>query len=129
MAAPFGEIHLKKRACLRRLKGLLKQIRKKESATVALFTTMADFYPQWARTNTRSSAGNLTGTQATGANSDGLVGTVHDCLDLANVGLPGAIGLTVRVRDILTVNNTLSADTAFCHYLTPPYYGFGPVRL
>ena len=75
-----------------------------------------------------SSAGNLTGTQATGANSDGLVSTVHDCLDLANVGLPGAIGLTVRVRDILTVNNTLSADTAFCHYLTPPYCGFGPVK-
>ena len=50
-------------------------------------------------------------------------------LDLANVGLPGAIGFTVGVRHILTVNNTLSADTAFCHDLTPPYYGFGPVRL
>ena len=76
-----------------------------------------------------SGAGDLTGTQATGANSDGLVSTVHNCLYLANVGLPGAIGLTVGVRHILTVNNTLSADTAFCHYLTPPYCGFGPARL
>ena len=63
----------------------------------------------------KSSAGNLTGTQATGANGDGLMGTVHNCLDLANVGLPGAIGFTVGVRHILTVDNTLSADTAFCH--------------
>ena len=77
----------------------------------------------------KSSAGNLTGTQATGANGDGLMGTVHNCLDLANVGLPGAIGFTVGVGYILTVNNTLSADTAFCHYLTPPYCGFGPARL
>ena len=52
------------------------------------------------------------------------MGTVHNCLYLANVGLPGAIGLTVGVGHILTVNNTLSADTAFCHDLTPPYYGF-----
>ena len=71
----------------------------------------------------------LTGTQATGANGDGLVSTVNDCLDLANVGLPGAIGFTVGVGNILTVNNTLTADTTFCHDLTPPYCGFGPVRL
>ena len=84
------------------------------------FLTAADFYPQISGSNSRSSAGDLTGTQATGANGDGLVSTVHDCLDLANVGLPGAIGFTVGVRYILTVDNTLSADTAFCHDLTPP---------
>ena len=77
----------------------------------------------------KSSAVDLTGTQATRANGNGLVRTVHDCLDLANVGLPGAIGFTVGVGHILTVDYTLSADTAFCHDLTPPYYGFGPVRL
>ena len=53
--------------------------------------------------------------QATRANSDGLVSAVHNCLNLANVGLPGAVGLTVRVRNILSVHNTLSTDTAFCH--------------
>ena len=79
--------------------------------------------------NKLDSAGNLTGTQATRANGNGLVRTVHDCLDLANIGLPGAIGFTVGVRNILTVDNTLSADTTLCHYLTPPYCGFGPVRL
>ena len=62
-----------------------------------------------------SSASDLTGTQATGANSDGLVRAVHNCLNLANVGLPGAVGLTVGVRNILSVHNTLSTDTAFCH--------------
>ena len=67
------------------------------------------------RSATLLSAVNLTGTQATGANGNGLVRTVNNCLDLANVGLPGAIGFTVGVRNILTVNNTLSADTAFCH--------------
>ena len=89
---------------------------------------MADLY-EWMVGTMQSSTSNLTGTQATRANGDGLVSTVHDCLDLANVGLPGAIGFTVGVGNILTVNNTLSADTTLCHDLTPPYCGFGPVRL
>ena len=63
----------------------------------------------------RSSAGNLAGTQATRANGNGLVRAVHDCLYLADIGLPGAIGLTVGVGNVLAVNDTLSADTAFCH--------------
>ena len=71
-----------------------------------------------------SSACNLTRTQATRANSNGLGSTVNDCLYLANVGLPRTIGFTVRVRYVLTVHNALTTDTTFCHYLTPPYYGF-----
>ena len=69
-------------------------------------------------------AGNLTGTQATRANSHGLGSTVNDCLYLTNVGLPGTIGFTVGVGNILTVYNTLATDTTLCHNLTPPYYGF-----
>ena len=76
----------------------------------------------------KSSAGNLTGTQATSANGNGLVRAVDNCLHLANVGLPGTIGLTVGVGYVLTEDNTLTANTAFCHYLTPPYYGFGPAK-
>lgn len=60
-------------------------------------------------------ARNLSGTQATGADRHGLRGTVHDRLHLADIGLPGTIGLPVGVGHTLTVHNTLSADTALCH--------------
>ena len=63
----------------------------------------------------KSSAGNLVRTKATRAYGNGLRGTVYDRLYLANVGLPGSVGLAVRMGNGSTVNNALSADTAFCH--------------
>ena len=52
-----------------------------------------------------------------------LVGTVYNCLYLANVRLPGSVGLAVRVRYVVTESNALSADTALCHldtsYISP----------
>ena len=55
------------------------------------------------------------GTQTTGANSNGLRRTVNDCLYLANIGLPSSVGLTMRVGNGLSENDTLSADAALCH--------------
>ena len=63
----------------------------------------------------QSCAGNLVRTKATRAYGNGLRGTVYDCFYLANVGLPGSVSLAVRMGNGSTVNNALSADTAFCH--------------
>ena len=63
---------------------------------------------------------NLTGTKATGANSNGLGSTVNNCLYLTDVGLPGSVGLAVRVRNVLTENNAFSTNTALCHDKFPP---------
>ena len=60
-------------------------------------------------------SGNFTRTQATGANSNGLGCTVNNCLYLANIGLPRSVGLTMRVGNGLSENDTLSADAALCH--------------
>ena len=65
------------------------------------------------------SALDLSGTKATGANVYGTVGTVNYCLYLADVGLPGSVGLAVRVGNVVTKGNALAADTALSH-LTPP---------
>ena len=63
----------------------------------------------------KSSAGNLSRAQATGANGDGLRGTVHHSLYLADIGLPNTVGFTVGVGHVLTEHNTLTAYTALCH--------------
>ena len=54
-------------------------------------------------------------SQATRANGNGLGGTVNDRLYLADVGLPGSVGFTVRVGNCLSENNALSANATFCH--------------
>jgi len=58
---------------------------------------------------------NLAGTKATGTNVNGLVRTFNDSLNLADIGLPGSIALAVRMGNRVAENNTLAADTAFCH--------------
>ena len=47
--------------------------------------------------------------------SDLLRCTVNNCFYLADIGLPGSVGFTVRVGNCLSENNALSADAAFCH--------------
>ena len=44
---------------------------------------------------------------------------VNNCLNLTDIRLPGSVGLTVRVRNVVTKGNALTADTAFSHF-TPP---------
>ena len=44
-------------------------------------------------------------------------GTVNDSLDALDVGLPGTIGATVRVRHSDTESNALIAELALCHPL------------
>ena len=60
-------------------------------------------------------AGNLSGTQATSTYRNGLRRTVNDCLYLADVGLPYTVGLTMGVRNTLTVYHAFSTNTALCH--------------
>ena len=52
-----------------------------------------------------------------------MVCTVNDCLNLSDVGLPGSVGLTVRVRYVVSEYNALAADAALCHWVTPPFIG------
>ena len=65
-------------------------------------------------------SGDFTGAQAAGAYVDGLGSTVDDSLYLSDVGLPGSVGLTVRVRNSETELNGLSTNTALCHDFLPP---------
>ena len=60
-------------------------------------------------------AGNLTGTQATGANVNSAGRTVYNCLYALNIRLPGAVAATVRVRNLNTKGNFFAANITFCH--------------
>ena len=66
-------------------------------------------------------AGDLSGTQAAGAGVHTLGGTVNDRLDTADVGLPGTVGPSVRVRHADAESNTLAAVLALCHCSAPPF--------
>lgn len=68
-------------------------------------------------------AGDLSGTQATGAGVDPLGGTVDDRLDPLDVRLPRAIGTPVRVRHADAESHALAAEIAFCHGSAPPSFG------
>lgn len=67
-------------------------------------------------------SGNLAASQATGANSNLLVGTVYNSIDLSDVCLPGSSSLSVRVGDIVAEGYALSANTTLCHIYTPPNF-------
>ena len=62
----------------------------------------------------------LTGAQATGANVNGLMSAVNDSLYLSDIGLPGSVGLSVRVRNLQSENHGLIANTTLCHPKFPP---------
>ena len=61
---------------------------------------------------------NLAGTKATGANGNGCIRAVNNCLNLTNVGLPGSVGLAVGVGNVVTKGNALTAYAANCHFDT-----------
>ena len=68
------------------------------------------------------SAGNLVGTQAVRADINCLVSSADDSLYSSDVGLPCSVGLSVRVGNVVTESNALSADFALCHLWTPPVF-------
>ena len=70
--------------------------------------------------SSRVRALNLPGAQATRANVDRLARALNNGLYAADVGLPGSVALTVRVRDGVTKHNALAAYTALCHGCLPP---------
>ena len=59
----------------------------------------------------------LAGTQATGAGVDTTRCAVDNRLDALDVGLPSAIGASVRVRNLNTEGNTFTTNITFCHIL------------
>ena len=60
-------------------------------------------------------AGNFTRAQAAGAGVDILRGTVHDRLHALDIGVPGTVAPTMRVRNLDTKGNTLAAAFTFSH--------------
>lgn len=56
------------------------------------------------------------GTQATRTNSHRRGCAVNNRSYFADVGLPGTVGLTVGVRNVLTEHHTFSANAALCHF-------------
>lgn len=73
------------------------------------------FYVSKQKPTESNRTGNFVRTQATGANIDRLVRAADNCLYTTDIGLPGSVGLSVRVRNIVTEGNTLAADLALCH--------------
>ena len=61
------------------------------------------------------SAGDLTGTEASGADVHVGGGALHDCLHALHVGLPGAVGTTVGVGHLNAEGHALVAEFAFSH--------------
>ena len=60
-------------------------------------------------------AGNFTRAQAAGAGVDILRGTVHDCLHTLDVGVPGTVAPTMRVRNLNAERNALITARTFGH--------------
>ena len=62
-------------------------------------------------------AGNLTAAQTTGACVGMLGGPVHDHLHALDVGLPRAVGTSVRMAHLDAESNTLIAKFTLCHLM------------
>ena len=61
------------------------------------------------------SAGDLTGTEASGADVHVGRSTIHDCLHPLDIGLPGAVGAAMRVGNLDAENDVLVAEFTFGH--------------
>ena len=60
-------------------------------------------------------AGNLTAAKTTGACVGMLGGPVHDHLHALDIGLPRAVGTSVRMAHLDAESNTLIAKFTLCH--------------
>lgn len=67
--------------------------------------------------------GDLSGTQATGAGVHSLGRAVDDRLHTTDIGLPGTVRPSVRVRHANAEGHALAAKIAFCHGSAPPSFG------
>ena len=65
-------------------------------------------------------ARHLAGAQTSGAHIDVLGRTVDNGLDTLDIGLPGAVGASVRVGHFDTKANALAANITLRHTLFPP---------
>ena len=64
------------------------------------------------------SALNFARTKATGAYANGSVSSVNNSLNLADVGLPGSVGLAVGVGYVVSECNALAANATLSHFDT-----------
>ena len=67
-------------------------------------------------------ARDLAAAQAAGAGVDVLGAAVHDGLNALDIGLPGAVGATVRVAHCDAKGNALVAKLTLCHGAKAPPY-------
>ena len=63
------------------------------------------------------SAGDLAAAEATGADVNVLRSTVHDGLDALHIGLPRAVGSSVRMAHLDAEGDVLFAELTLCHKL------------
>ena len=63
------------------------------------------------------STGDLAGTEAAGAHIDVLGSTVNHSLNALDVGLPGSVGTSVRVRNLNTEGHALATKITLSHSL------------
>ncbi len=61
---------------------------------------------------------NFAGAETSRAYIYALVASVHNCLYAADVGLPGSVGLTVGVGNVVSEDNALTANLTLCHCYT-----------
>jgi hypothetical protein len=72
-------------------------------------------------TNRLERLDHVAGADAAGADLDALDAAVPHCLDLLQVGVPGAAGLVVGVADVITEAGAFTTDFAyFGHDFIPP---------
>ena len=86
---------------------------------IRLHTRVTGFDPYHfcRKCSTLHRAGDLAGTQATGAGVNPLRRTVDDGLDALDIGLPSAVRTSVRVGYANTECYTLAAEITFCHLI------------
>ena len=94
---------------------------RKTSAVYLITLGFASFTEKAGHTVTGNSsiqsdrAGNFTRAQAAGAGVDILRGTVHDRLHALDIGVPGTVAPTMRVRNLDTERDTLATARTFGH--------------
>ena len=67
--------------------------------------------------NTQSNrAGNLAGAQAARAGVDPFRRAVYDCFYFFDIGLPGSVGTSVRVRNLDAERDAFAAEFTFRHF-------------
>ena len=74
------------------------------------------------------SAGDLTGTEASGADVHVSGSPIHNRLHALHVGLPGTIGAAVRVGNLNAEHDALVTKFTFSHSLEPPRWFMTPRR-